>query len=188
LGDAGPVEFRELRADGNVEEWARRFLDLEKSGWKGRRGSAFAVDRKNRAFFLESVRGAFRRGRLMMLELRQGERTIAMKCNLLAGAGSFAFKIAYDEEYARFSPGVLLELENVRRLHARPEIAWMDSCATAGHSMIEGLWKDRRTIQTLLVSTGKASGGLLVSALPLLKWLRRRLLPRPGPLPGRMAG
>jgi Acetyltransferase (GNAT) domain len=187
LADEGPVEFRELRADGPVEEWAWRFLELESSGWKGRRGSAFAADEENRRFFLETLRGAFRRGRLMMLELRLGERTIAMKCNLLAGAGSFAFKIAYDEAYARFSPGVLLELENVRRLHARPEIAWMDSCATAGHAMIEGLWKDRRVIQTVVMSTGSAGGGFVVSALPFLKWVRRQLLPRSGPAPGRMA-
>ena len=44
-------------------------------------------------------------------------RAIAMKCNLRAGDGAVAFKIAYDEAYARFSPGVLLEIEQIERLH-----------------------------------------------------------------------
>jgi hypothetical protein len=186
LADQGPVRYEELQPDGDVEEWLRRFLEIEGSGWKGREGSAFSAHEENRRFFTEIIRGAFRRRRLMMLALRQGDRTVAMKCNLLGGAGSFAFKIAYDENYARFSPGVLLELENIRRLHGRPEILWMDSCASPGHAMIEGLWRDRRTIQTLVVSSGTAAGGLVVSALPLLKWLRRQLFPDPGPLPSRM--
>src|SRR6185503_3504833 len=101
---------------------------------------------------------------------------IAMKCNFLAGAGSFAFKIAFDETCARYSPGVLLELENIRRLHSRRELRWMDSCADSGHPMIEGLWRDRRTVETLVVSTGKGMGGLVVSALPLLKWIHHRVV------------
>ena len=45
-------------------------------------------------------------GRLQLLALTAGERTAALKCNLLAGDEVFCFKIAYDEAYARFSPGV----------------------------------------------------------------------------------
>ena len=42
---------------------------------------------------------------------------VAMKCNFLSGAGSFAFKIAFDEAFARFSPGVQLEIDNVQAFH-----------------------------------------------------------------------
>jgi hypothetical protein len=41
--------------------------------------------------------------------------------------------------------------------------------------MFNRLWPARRTIYTLLVSTGKASGDLFVSTVPLLTWLRRTL-------------
>ena len=54
-------------------------------------------------------------------------------------------KIAYDEAYARFSPGVLLELDNLDLL-ARGDIDWMDSCAAENHPMIDSLWGERRTI------------------------------------------
>ena len=33
-----------------------------------------------------------------------------MKCNVLSGDAVFCFKIAHDETFARFSPGVQLEL------------------------------------------------------------------------------
>ena len=68
-----------------------------------------------------------------------------MLINFLAPPGSFSFKIAYDEAYARFSPGVLLELDNLDLL-ARGDIDWMDSCAAENHPMIDSLWGERRTI------------------------------------------
>ena len=109
----------------------------------------------------------------MILASRVAGRPVAMKCNFLAGRGSFAFKIAFDEDYAHFSPGMLLEIENIRRLHATADIGWMDSCAVPDHFMINRLWPDRRIIQTVLVSTGKRPGELVVSAMPLLRWLKR---------------
>lgn len=109
----------------------------------------------------------------MMLASRVDGKPIAMKCNFLAGTGSFAFKIAFDESYYHFSPGILLEVENIRRFHAVPDIEWMDSCAVPSQVMINRLWPDRRIIQTVLYSTGKWPGDLAVSAMPMLRWLKR---------------
>jgi hypothetical protein len=112
----------------------------------------------------------------MMLALHVNGRPVANKCNFVAGTGSYAFKIAFDEDYARFSPGTLLELENIRLLHARPEIEWMDSCADPDRTiMVNRLWKDRRTIPYLLVGTGQGRGDFTVSAIPMLRWLNRKL-------------
>ncbi len=176
LAELGEASIGTLGADGEVSAWVEDFLDLEASGWKGEDGGALASTAAGRAFFAEWATEAFRRGRLMMLTLALDGRPIATKCNVLAGPGSFAIKIAYDEDYARFSPGVQLELENIHRLHARPGLEWMDSCAYSEHFMATRVWTERRTIETLLVSTGRTPGDLLVSALPLRLWLRRRLM------------
>ena len=98
---------------------------------------------------------------------------IAMKVNFLASPGSFAFKIAYDERFSKFSPGVQLELENLRRLHETPKIEWMDSCAVPKHFMINRLWKERRTIQHVRVSTGGWLGNLEIGVRTLLRSIRR---------------
>jgi hypothetical protein len=177
LADAGPLEYRSLEPGDDVDAWIEDFLQLEAISWKGRAGRALARDAADREYFVTVAREAFRRGKLMMLALHRNGRAIAHKCNFVSGQGSFAFKIAFDEEHARHSPGVLLELENIRRLHARPEIAWMDSCADASHPMLDRLWPGRRTIQDVLVGTGRPLGDGFVAALPLLRWLRRKLSP-----------
>src|SRR5262249_38625708 len=150
----------------------------EASGWKGEGGSALASDEAARKFFVAVATEGFRQGRLMMLAFCLDGRPVAPRGNFLAGRGGFAFKNAFDERDAHFSPGVLIEIETIRRLHARPEIQWMDSCTASDNFMLNRLWIDRRTIQTLLVATGKTPGDLVVSTMPLLRWLNRKLLRR----------
>jgi hypothetical protein len=178
LSETGRLAYAALDAGADVDAWIEDFLALEANSWKGKGGRALACSEADRSYFVAVAKEAFRRGRLMMLALRFEGRTIAHKCNFLAAPGSFAYKIAFDETYARYSPGVLLELENIRRLHAAPEIRWMDSCADADRFMINHLWTERRTIQTVVMGTGRSPGALVVAAIPLLKWLNRRILRR----------
>jgi len=147
LADLGAMEYRTLAAEATAEEWVERFLALETRGWKGEEGTALASDARSRAYFMAITREAHRLGRLQMLELTLDGVPVATKCNFVAGEGSFAFKIAHDEQYAKQSPGVLLELFNMRYVaETRPDVAWMDSCAKAQHFMINRLWTGHRTI------------------------------------------
>jgi CelD/BcsL family acetyltransferase involved in cellulose biosynthesis len=175
LAETGPLELRTLAPDGDVAAWVEQFLRLEAAGWKGQADTALAAHPAERDYFAAICRGAFARGQLMMLGLFLDGRPVALKCNFLSGPGAFAFKIAFDEQYARFSPGQLLELDNVTAFHDRPQLRWMDSCAVAQHFMINRLWADRRTVRSLLLAPGRWHGELLVAALPLLTWLRRKL-------------
>lgn len=177
LAELAPLEYAALQDPAQAEQWIAQFLELEASGWKQERGSALASNQANRRFFERAARGAAERGRLMMLALKLGGRPVAMKCNFLADGGAFTFKIAYDEDYARFSPGLLLELENIRCFHRSPALRWMDSCAEAGHFMANRLWLDRRSLMTLVTASGRTTGELVVSSLPLLRWIARSLRP-----------
>jgi CelD/BcsL family acetyltransferase involved in cellulose biosynthesis len=177
LGEQGRLVVQELQPGADARPWLDDFLRVEASGWKGRERSAIACSEPERDFFVRAALGAHERGRLMLLGSFLDDRPLALKCNFLAGEGGFAFKIAFDEAFAAFSPGFLLEMENVRRLHERPNVRWMDSCASPQHVMIDRLWQDRRTIASLLFSTGRPPGEFLVSLLPLLRWGKRSLSP-----------
>ena len=179
LAERGDLEYHELQDRGDAAQWIDTFIDLESRGWKGRRGSALACRASDRHFFVRWTSEAARRGRLMMLALAVGGRTVAMKCNVLAGAGSYAFKITYDEDYARYSPGVLLEMENIRRFLARGDLQWMDSCADPGNWMMNHIWPDRRRIATLVMPGSNFAGPLFIRALPLMRRLKRMALGAP---------
>jgi CelD/BcsL family acetyltransferase involved in cellulose biosynthesis len=176
LSEVGRVEYLSLEPGHDVAAWIAEFLRIEALSWKGAGGRALVCDEADRQFFVQAAKEAFRRGQLMMLALHLDGRPIAHKCNFLSGPGAFAFKIAFDEEYARHSPGVLLELENIRRLHAQSKVKWMDSCADPSHPMFDRLLPDRRTIQDVVVGAGRPLGDWVVAATPLLRLLNRKLL------------
>jgi CelD/BcsL family acetyltransferase involved in cellulose biosynthesis len=173
LSESGRLDYKLLFSSENPASWIEDFLALEAKGWKGQKGSAMALENDRRVFFEQISHAAHERGKLMMLGLFLDNRPIALKCNFVTGRGGFAFKIAFDEEFSRSSPGVLLEIENVRRLHEMPNLAWMDSCAIPQHFMINRLWPDRRTLETFVVSSGTPTANLVVSVLPLLRWIKR---------------
>jgi CelD/BcsL family acetyltransferase involved in cellulose biosynthesis len=150
LADLGEVRSRLLADEAELDGWCDAFFDLEKSGWKGAVGTALACDPAGRDFFRDVVRGAWRAGRLQFRRLDVDGRAIAMLVNFLTAPGGFSFKTVFDEGYARFSPGVLIQIENLDIL-ANPDIAWMDSCAMDDHPMIDSLWLERRRIVRVTV-------------------------------------
>jgi len=169
LGERGRLEVRRSTRSEPIEPWIEQFLALEAAGWKGREQSALAADEADAAYFHDIALAAADRNQLTFLGLFLDDRPIALKVNLVSGGGSFAFKIAFDEAFAKFSPGVQLELENIDWVHQQPDLKWMDSCAKPGHFMIGRLWRERRTIQRLVVSTGSLGGNLLVGLLPVAR-------------------
>jgi CelD/BcsL family acetyltransferase involved in cellulose biosynthesis len=153
LAEHGTVTVHRLGSRSDAAAWCDDFLALEASGWKGEAGSALALDGSTRAFFMDAISAGYAAGRVEMLKLMLDERPMAMLVNFIALPGSFSFKIAYDEAFARFSPGVLITLENLKILE-RPGFGWMDSCAVEGHPMIESLWGERRTLNWMAVPLG----------------------------------
>ncbi|MCI0739552.1 MAG: GNAT family N-acetyltransferase [Gemmataceae bacterium] len=180
LSELGGLETKLLGPGDDGNQWIESFLELEGRGWKGQEGTALGASPVERTFFTDIARNAFARGRLQMLGLFLDGKPIALKCNFLVPPGAFAFKIAFDEAYARYSPGVQLELDNIENVHRSTDIQWMDSCATAQHFMINRLWRERRAIQSVLLSTGRATYDLVVGAMPLARIVRnlcRRIAP-----------
>lgn len=156
LEELGDLTIERLGGAEAVNPWVDEFLALEAAGWKGEAGSALANADATRAFFKAALLGAAQAGRLERLALRLDGAPVAMLANFITPPGAYSFKTTFDERFARYSPGLLLQLENLDLLD-RPEIEWADSCAAEGHSMIERVWREKRT----LVSRNIAIGGRL---------------------------
>ena len=174
LGACGRLAHVELGPHDDVARWIQDFLRLEASGWKGRAGGAMACAETNQVYFTRILEAAFRRGRLLGCGLDLDGRAIARRVSFTAAEGAYAFKTAYDERFARFSPGAMLEADNVRQLDAAPGLEWMDSFTDDANLALERMWPGRRRIETLAVPLD-AWGGLAATTLPWLRWIKHRL-------------
>ena len=174
LSRRGRVQHVALRREHDAESWIADFLRLEAAGWKGTAGGALASREANRRFALAALGEAHRRGRLQMVGIDVDGRPIARRCSILAGAGSYAFRTAYDEAFSYYSPGFMAEVDNLREFHAVPGVQWMDSMAPPDGAVVNRLWAERRRIQHLVIGV-EAWGELWVSLLPLMRWAKQRI-------------
>jgi CelD/BcsL family acetyltransferase involved in cellulose biosynthesis len=151
-----------------------RFLALEAAGWKGQAGTAMLGIPGESNFFREMC-GRFRdRGRLRMLSLEAGGTTVAMRCDVAAGEGLFSLKTSYDERYARFSPGLLLEIDSVAMFH-EGSAAWLSSATNYPDSPTFAVYPDRRTLVDAVAILDPVTRLLLTQLVrPALQWRRER--------------
>ena len=173
LGEALGAEPEMVERAGEDAAY-ERFIALEGAGRKGDRGVVISADPGHVAFFKEMCREFAELGRLQLLELHGAGQVVATKCNLLAGDTIFCVKIAYDEKWSAYSPGILLESEMVEHFHDESSADFMDSCADPNNQMINRLWPDRRPMTIHAIPADALAGRATRSALAAARFARDR--------------
>lgn len=175
LADRGALMFDRLGTAEDAGAWTEALFALELTGWKGRDGVAAAADPATEAAFRTLIAAAHARGRLDVHRMTMAGEPVAMLA-CIEGPGDTAvqLKIAYDEAWASFSPGVLLEMEYLAYALDRRGLALVDSCARAGHPMIDRIWPDRRAIVSLAIPFDRWSSRVAVAAQATARRWRTR--------------
>ena len=137
------------------------FLRLEASGWKGHEpdGLAFQREAGTTGFFETVCDRYIKQGRMFFLCLEGNSTPIAMICCVRAGEGLFAYRTAYDEDLARYGPGVEVFLAAMEFFDRATDASFFDTCSARDNAHLLGLFPDRRTMATLMfrVPAGPAS-------------------------------
>jgi len=152
LADAGRLHIAAAREPSEIAGALADFLALEAAGWKGRAGTAAAKSESIRRFMESAVRDLAHEGNVRINRLCVAGRPVAAAVTLRSGGAAWTWKIAYDESFARASPGVQLMLDMTEGLLADTTLAQADSCATADHPMIDHLWRERLALSDRLIA------------------------------------
>ena len=174
LAEQGDLQLVRQRGTAGLAEWIDASLFLEKAGWKGKQGTSLADHSSTTQFFREALTGAAETNRLERLSFTLDGRPIAMLANFVTPPGVFSFKTTFDEDFARYSPGLLLQIDNLALLDT-DGINWADSCAAADHPMIERIWREKREIVSVNVALG---GSLRKTAMKVLARLETGSFPK----------
>jgi CelD/BcsL family acetyltransferase involved in cellulose biosynthesis len=165
LGELGELAVRTVASPEGAQAAIVDYLNVEAAGWKGRAGDAILADARATQFFTQSVTSLIEKGKARVDVLTLDGRTLAAAVTLLSGDRAWFWKTAYDETFARFSPGVQLALDLTDALAKDERITLVDSCAIAGHPMIDQLWGGRIAIADWLMPlAGQASFAAAIAA------------------------
>jgi CelD/BcsL family acetyltransferase involved in cellulose biosynthesis len=174
LAEHGDVSFNVASAPAEVAAALEIFLTLESSGWKARRGTALNQHAGDEAFIRRATAALAARGQCQIVSLRAGPTPVAAAIVLRHQDRAFYFKLGVDERFAKLSPGVQLTLDLTRHLCADPAIATVDSTASAGHPMIDPIWRGRLAIGDVLIPLKRHDPvvALIHAAMTLRRWVR----------------
>ena len=121
----GPVRFEFIApSPAEVPALLDTAFAVEAKSWKARGGTALAQNRAQAAFLhrygqVSAVEGTFR-----LAFMHVGDRIAAMQIGAEMHGAYWLFKIGYDEDFARASPGMLMMLESIRSATERGSTAW----------------------------------------------------------------
>ncbi len=157
LDEKGVVTFTSAHDPAAIAPALADYLMLEATGWKGRAGTATRQSADVLHFVQSAIAALAVENRVRIDRLTRGAMPLAAAITLRAGDHAWFWKIAYDEDAARFSPGVQLTLDLTHELLADESVAQTDSCATADHPMIDHLWGERLILTDLLIAPDRGS-------------------------------
>jgi CelD/BcsL family acetyltransferase involved in cellulose biosynthesis len=172
LSDDGALHFSVAEAPHHVGKALDQFLKLEAAGWKGKRGTALGSDEGDARFIKDAAAKLATKNSFKVATLSRGADVIASGLIVQHGSRAYFYKVAYDEQLAKWSPGVQLTLELTRHFCADESVADVDSTATADHPMINQIWRERLAFAEVLLPAG---GGGSLRLIRLAISLRRAL-------------
>ncbi|MFA9430131.1 GNAT family N-acetyltransferase [Egicoccus sp. AB-alg2] len=129
--------FREAVVPADLLE---RCFAIEASGWKGAQGTAIACLPHLRTFYTDVARWAAAQGWLRLDLLWFGDRLVAFQFNLQKDGVVRSLKIGYDDDFAAFAPGNLLDVAVMRDLVGEPVFRRAEF--GAGETRAKLLWAD----------------------------------------------
>jgi len=127
------VEYKTIYKRENVDEYFNHFLDIEASGWKGALGmkSAIKLNESLRNFYSEIMYSFSEIEQMELNFLLINNKPIAAQFVIILEPTVFLFKIGYDEDYRRFSPGNLLIEKKLKEYQNNPNLVTLNLISNA---------------------------------------------------------
>jgi O-antigen/teichoic acid export membrane protein len=157
LAEEGELRFEVARSPDEVARAFDDFLAMEARGWKGTAGTALVQAPGAAPFFRQTALALAGRGEFRVVSLKLDGSPIAVGLVAEHRGRAFYVKTTYDEDWARFSPGLLLTLDLTQHLLDDPEVMDADSIAVADHPMIGRVWTGRLPVAAAVVATRPGS-------------------------------
>lgn len=179
LREIGEVSFERVREPEKVKQRVEQFLAIEQSGWKGENGTALLSKGRDAAFARLAFAGREGADGLAVVDsLFLDGDPIAMSVNMASGSTLFTLKCAYDENYRKFGPGLLLEYLVVEEFFKSGAFADMDSSTTMDGHVIQELWDGSKTMACVIIGPDDFRLDLLAKGWSAFHNSKQRL-PRP---------
>ncbi|MEP2735979.1 MAG: GNAT family N-acetyltransferase [Erythrobacter sp.] len=173
----GDVTIERLSDASELGAWVDDFLTMEDTGWKHENRSSILSCDKETALYRAMIGDAFAADNLHFARLCLDGKPIAYTLDISAPSVSYCLKSAIDQQYRKFSPGVLMEHETLRYYLGEQGLAFVDSCSAPDNVMLNELWPDRKAIMDVAIAR---QGAIYTAAFRAITAIKSLLKTAPG--------
>jgi hypothetical protein len=152
FAEQGALVSQSLSPGEDFEPYLQDFLALEQRGWKGERGTSVSGNTGLVDALRIGLRASHEKVALRFWRITFNGAPVAALFAVVDKGHAMLGKIAYDETWSKYSPGVLIILDATADLFADPSVEMADSNAIPGHPMIERIWRDRLSFADIMIA------------------------------------
>lgn len=178
LEGLGPVTWVLRHRDNLTPEVIETFLGLENQGWKKEQSTSLLSNPEDAAFFKEMIANFREDGLALVTELNVNAEPIASNVVLLSGQTAFGFKLGWNIEYYKYSPGFLSVSQWLDNKTVYPgKLEFIDSSSAEDATYMNELWPHRRRLRSgayAITDSGKLALPLVELAARLKNAMRKK--------------
>lgn len=91
-----------------LDSWLHDGFELENSGWKGENKSSILSKKEHTAFYLEMAQKYGEEGHFYSSKIYFGDKLVAFNYSFILKDVFYLLKVAYNQEYSKYSPGQIM--------------------------------------------------------------------------------
>jgi len=154
LEGLGTLSFRTVKSGNAVKSALQCFLELEAKGWKGKNKTALKSNANTESFCRQAVASMSDNGNCRIDSILLEGTVITSLITFENNGHFYPWKICYDEDFYKYSPGNLLATHATAQMAAEKNFKGLDSLAAEYNENTRHLWPDDKELRTMIIGLG----------------------------------
>lgn len=154
LQKLGKISFHTFDDVKTIKQTLEDFLKLESSGWKGKKNTALNNSTPDAEFCRETVNEMMSKGQCIIHTMKFKDETIASLIWFESKGSYHPWKVAFNEDYAKYSVGNLLSAHATAEVANTEKFKNLDSLAAPDNKTALWLWPDEKEFFTMIIGLG----------------------------------
>ena len=173
----GPVDHTVISKQSaeDMDFHFRQFLEIEKSGWKGKKGTSITQVEDSKNFHYSLCETAAKEGQLRWYKLYAGNQLVAINMAIQRSTDLWVVKTAYDENSKQFSPGTIGMTKLLCSAVEDPEVCRVRMITN--YSWLDRWHPDKETYHGVRIFNRNLLGILFYNFLKIIQQLRLNSTP-----------
>lgn len=168
----GGADFINEREPAAVRDAFEQWLQMEHAQWKGKQGSSQLSSQRMAQFSRTLIANLAKTRNVSVTSLRVDGRPIAMSVVFYCATTAYAWKTAYDAQFAQFSPGSVMLDKLVEQLLDEGEVTRIDSCSYGQSHMAQFMTGHHSILDDAVLDVHRVVSPALVRELAG-RWLQQ---------------